>query len=416
MFMKAVAFILRFMKRIIKAVLPAKAYDKLRDWFYRNFVLRKKRVHVSDFHAEELPRGINLFIHNMNNSAGVEGRLLRQALESAGIVYRIYNLSDFQQCVSMLSVQKPYNVNLVACHAASETPLTMLSLGLDLSNYFNIGYWAWELNELPDVFCSGLDIFQENWTISNFCTKAFEKRSRVPVLTVPLHTGNKRKLIQYDRHHFNIDENVYLFMIAYDCNSFVSRKNPHAAVEAFLEAFTPEDRRVGLLLKTVYSDNHKEHIEELLETLSLYANIYHVDQYLSDDEMESLIRVSDTFVSLHRAEGFGNLPLEAMALGTSVISTAWSGNMEYMNHMNTALVGYNMIPVNGEYVGSIPGDNLVWADPDISEASAHMRRMVSDKAWRDKLIKNGKYTADECYNATNVGKIMRDRLEFLNLT
>ena len=104
-----------------------------------------------------------------------------------------------------------------------------------------------------------------------------------------------------------------------------------------------------------------------------------------------------------------------MGVGTPVISTAWSGNMEYMTNMNAALVNYRMIPVNGEYFGSIPGDNLMWADPDVDEAAKFMRRMVDDNEWREELIRNGRITVDEWFNITNMSKSMRDRLEFLEL-
>lgn len=413
--LKVISYILRFIKRIAKAILPCEVYEKLRSLFYRNIVSRNKEVQLGHHYSAKLPLGVNLFIHCLKNSAGVEGRLLQQALEAAGIPYHIIDLSNPQKSKSELKDKALYNVNLVACHAASETPMTMLLFGIDLKKHYNIGYWAWELAELPNAFQSNLIMFQEVWTLSSFCTNAIEKKSTVPVLTVPLYADSNRTVIKNGRDHFNIDKDVFLFMFAYDCTSYVSRKNPQAAVQAFMKAFSPEDRHVGLVLKLNYPENYKEHIEELQKILSPYSHIYCIDNYLTDDEMRTLIHISDTVISLHRAEGFGLLPLEAMALGTPVISTAWSGNMEYMNHMNTALVGYNMIPVNGEYVGSTPGDDLVWAEPDIEEAAAHMRRMVSDKDWRIKLIANGKHTANERFNITTISKIVHDRLEFLKL-
>ena len=73
------------------------------------------------------------------------------------------------------------------------------------------------------------------------------------------------------------------------------------------------------------------------------------------------------------------------------------------------------MPVAGQYVGFNQGDGLVWADPDIDEAADYMRRMVVDKEWRERLITNGKQTANELYNVATISKIMRDRLELLNL-
>jgi glycosyltransferase involved in cell wall biosynthesis len=402
---------LRFAKPIAKAILPRRIYDKLRNLFYRFFFSRNKKVKTSHRYSKRLLRGVNLFIHCLKSSAGVEGRLLQQSLEAARIRYQIIDLNDLQSYKNT----RLYNVNLVACHAAFMTQKFMLTLGIDMKNYYNIGYYAWELAEFPDAFCSGLSNFQEVWTLSAFCTRSIEKKSHVPVLTVPLCVDNNRVVMENGRQLFNIDKDIFLFMFAYDCTSYVSRKNPQAAVQAFIKAFSSNDRHIGLILKLNYSENHKDHIEKLLEMLSLYPHIYCIDRYLSDDEMRTLLHTSDAFVSLHRSEGFGLLPLEAMALGTPVISTAWSGNMEYMNHMNTALVGYKLIPVNGEYVGSTPGDGYVWADPDIDEAAAHMRRLVFDKAWRESLIMNGKHTADKCLNTIITGKIIRERLEFLKL-
>jgi len=350
----------------------------------------------------------------MENSAGVVGRLLQQALEVTGIPYQVIDLNNFQKYKKEDKNKKLFNINIVVCHVASDISITLLKFYIDMKRHYNIAYCAWELADLPDAFCSVLDNFQEAWTLSTFCTNSIGRKSKIPVLTVPLPVDNNRTILENGREYFRIDKDVYLFMFAYDCKSYVSRKNPNTVVQTFMKAFSPDDHHVGMMLKLIYSEEDKEHIKKLLEILSVYPHIYYIDRYLSDEEMRTLIHVSDTFVSLHRAEGYGLLPLEAMALGTSVISTAWSGNMEYMNYKNAALVDYKLIPVNGEYVGSTPGDGYVWADPDIDEAAAHMRRLVSDKAWRESLIKNGKHTAD-IFNTDATGKLIRNRLEFLKL-
>jgi len=405
-------FILRFIKRIAKAILPRKIYDKLRISTYSK-ILQLGIIRRYSF--KKLPHGVNLFTNCTENSVGTVGRLLQQALDAAGIPYQIIDLNNIKKYKKEQKKIKLYNINLVFCHITFNISITLLELYIDMKKHYNIAYYAWELPELPDAFCSALDNFQEVWTPSTFCTNSIGRKSNIPVLTVPHTLDNNRKVIENGREYFKIDKDIYLFMFAYDCNSYVSRKNPNAAVQAFMKAFSPDDRHVGMMLKLIYPENYKEHIEKLLEMLSVYPHVYYIDRYLSDEEMRTLLYVSDTFVSLHRSEGFGLLPLEAMALGTPVISTAWSGNMEYMNYKNTALVDYKLIPVNGEYVGSTPGDGYVWADPDIDEAAAHMKRLVSDNAWRESLIKNGKYTADEYFNTTATAKLIRNRLEFLRL-
>jgi glycosyltransferase involved in cell wall biosynthesis len=397
-----------------KAFRPRNIYGKMRSWFSRVFVLRSKKVKVPKF--AKLQHGVNLFTYcGLNSSVEVESRLLKLALEAAEIPYNTIDLCAPENFPSDMKGKPLYKINLVVCHAASGIHAAMLLFGIDLKKHYNIGYWAWELAAVPDVYCEGLDMFQEFWTLSAFCTNALAKKTTVPVLTVPLYASPDRSVIKNGRKYYNINEDVFLFLMAYDCNSFVSRKNPRAVVEAFLKAFSPQDSNVGLVLKLTYPEKCKEHVEKLKRMLKPYPNIYYIDKYLSHYEMRTLIQVSDTYVTLHRSEGFGLVPMEAMALGTPVISTAWSGNMEYMTHMNTALVGYKMVPVAGQYIGSTPGDGLVWADPDVNEAAKHMRRMVADEEWRKKLITNGKYTVNERYNVTTISKVMRNRLEFLKL-
>jgi glycosyltransferase involved in cell wall biosynthesis len=410
---KMLSYILHFVRWIGKTVLTRNTYEKMHSWLYRVFILRSKKVKVPKF--AKLQHGVNLFVTYENGSAGVEAHLLKLALEAALVPYNIIDLNAPDKFPSDMKGKALYNTNLVCFHAASGIPARMLSFGINLKKHYNIGYWAWELAEVPDVYCECLDMFQEFWTLSAFCTNVLGKKTSVPVLTVPLYANLDRSAIKNGRKYYNINKDVFLFTVAYDCNSFVSRKNPQAAVQAFMKAFSPQDSNVGLLLKLSNFEKHKDHFEELQKILEPYPNIYYICKYLSNDEMRTLIQVSDTYVSLHRSEGFGLVPMEAMALGTPVISTAWSGNMEYMNHMNTALVGYTLVPVAGQYVGSTPGDGLVWADPDVNEAAAHMRRMVADKEWREKLITNGKYTANECYNVTTISRAMRKRLEFLKL-
>ena len=403
----------RLIKRIGRTVLPLSLYERLRSWFFRVFVFRNKKI--SKISYPNLQQGVNLFIYCMNNSAGIEGHLLELALEDAQIPYNVIDLSAPEKFKEEMKGKPLYNVNLIVCHAASKTHEVIRLFGLDLKRHYNICYWSWELSEVPDEYCAWLSIFQEVWTLSAFCTSALEKKAAIPVLTVPLYANPDVSVIKNGRDYYNIDQNAFLFMLAYDCNSFVARKNPQAAVQAYMKAFSPQESSVGLVLKLAYPDYYKDHILEIKKMLELYPNIYFIDKYLSDVEMRTLIQLSDTYVSLHRSEGFGLVPLEAMALGTPVICTAWSGNMEYMTHMNAALVGYQMVPVEGRYVGSYPGDGLVWADPDVNEASAHMRRMISDQAWRESLIANGKYTAESCYGVANISKIMRNRLERLKM-
>jgi hypothetical protein len=80
--------------------------------------------------------------------------------------------------------------------------------------------------------------------------------------------------------------------------------------------------------------------------------------------------------------------MEAMALGKPVIATAWSGNMTFMDHTNSCLVGYDLGPVDGDlavYRQAYLGREAMWAIPRIDEAAAWMRKLAADDGMRTSI-------------------------------
>ena len=103
-----------------------------------------------------------------------------------------------------------------------------------------------------------------------------------------------------------------------------------------------------------------------------------IDRYVSPEDKDAMVASCDCYVSLHRAEGFG-LPLaEAMFLGKPTIATAYSGNLEFQNEENSYLVGFRLVPIGGD--GTQYPANGVWAEPDVEQAAALMRRVFHDQA------------------------------------
>lgn len=93
--------------------------------------------------------------------------------------------------------------------------------------------------------------------------------------------------------------------------------------------------------------------------------------------MPRFIAACDIVLSLHRAEGLGLVLAEAMQLGKPVVATAWSGNMDFMDHTTAALVGYHLKPVRDpRHVYDEAG--AVWAEPDQQHAVAQLRRLADD--------------------------------------
>ncbi|WP_164125989.1 glycosyltransferase, partial [Stenotrophomonas maltophilia] len=68
----------------------------------------------------------------------------------------------------------------------------------------------------------------------------------------------------------------------------------------------------------------------------------------------------------HRAEGFGLSIAEAMAFGLPVVTTGWSGNVDFTNVENSASVAYDLKAIDRQH-GPYPAGTL-WAEPRLDDA------------------------------------------------
>ena len=135
-----------------------------------------------------------------------------------------------------------------------------------------------------------------------------------------------------------------MVLVSFNLASCFERKNPLGAIAAFRQAFG--DRRDRILLIKVGNPHHfpadcgpaaRRGRRRRRISGSTPARCRSADAH-------ALTRCADIVLSLHRSEGFGLVPAEAMLLGRPVIATDWSGNMDFMTDDTAALVGYRLIP------------------------------------------------------------------------
>ena len=123
---------------------------------------------------------------------------------------------------------------------------------------------------------------------------------------------------------------------------------------------------------------------ELDTAIAGAGNIRVIEGMLPEADMAGLMAAADIVISLHRSEGFGLVPAQAMALGKPVIATAWSGNLDFMNKNNSALVSYSLVPVR-DPEGVFDADGQMWADASIDEAADWLQRLAGDAGLRASL-------------------------------
>jgi glycosyltransferase involved in cell wall biosynthesis len=275
------------------------------------------------------------------------------------------------------------------------------------SDRYVIGYWVWELPEIPDSWLPAFSLVDEVWVPSRFVQDALATRSPVPVFRIPyvIHLSNDSAL---SRQRLNLPEKRFLFLSVCDAQSVLERKNPRAAIRAFQKAFDKNDSRVGLVLKIRERNPFRRDMSALRKEIEGWSNIHLLEQAMSRQEVNSLLLVTDCFVSLHRSEGFGLVPAEAMSLGKPVMMTRWSGNIDYMTSGNSIGIDYQLVKLQRDYGPYKAGQ--VWAEPDIDQATRWMKTLAGDRDLANTIGARGRQTIELSFSPQTVGALIRKRL------
>jgi glycosyltransferase involved in cell wall biosynthesis len=275
---------------------------------------------------------------------------------------------------------------------------------------YNIGYFAWELAEFPEAWMPALDYFDEIWCPSNFVRESIAIKALYPVLTMAHSIGFDRPTADRAtlRVMFDLPADRFLFLTLFDLNSYTARKNPRAVVEAFRLSGLAGGK-ASLVIKVQNADANPSDFAALTEAVRDIPGTVVISSTLSRVDVYALEAACDSFVSLHRSEGFGLAVAECMYLGKPVISTDWSATAEYLNGENGYPVRCALVALtenHGPY-----GKGSRWAEPDINHASELMRRVAGDPAEAGRVGAAARRTIEERFSPEVIGARYRRRLE-----
>src|SRR5438552_82314 len=242
----------------------------------------------------------------------------------------------------------PYGISLLILSITSLPDIILEGRFTLRHDIVNAGYFWWELPVIPEIWVKSLEQFDVLVAGSQYIRSTFERRVPGTPAVYAQHGLRDLDGIHADRAKFDLPADKVIFVCILEPTSDPERKNPFAAIRAFQSAFSSEDP--AHLVINVNNAQAGGRGSDLLaqlrnEVMRLGNRVTLIKNFLTYGEVLQLYASCDVFVGLHRAEGLGLGLMEAMALGKPVIATGWSGNMTFMNHANSCLIGYRLIPV-----------------------------------------------------------------------
>jgi len=150
------------------------------------------------------------------------------------------------------------------------------------------------------------------------------------------------------------------------------RKDIGTLIKTFYQTFANQKKQPVLILKTSGAGfsilDKEECLNRIKDIKSKFPNefklpnVYLLHGDLTDEEMNELYNHPKVkcMISLTHGEGFGRPLLEASMVGTPIITTSWSGQMDFLNPDDSLLLPGNLKPVP---------KSAVWKDIVVEQSS-----------------------------------------------
>jgi glycosyltransferase involved in cell wall biosynthesis len=274
-----------------------------------------------------------------------------------------------------------------------------------------VGVWAWEVETFPEISHQACELVDEIWAISNFVKDAISPHTEKPIYVVPTPIIAPKVSETLDREAIGLQDGETYNLFMFDYFSVFHRKNPLDLVAAHIMAF-PDQQGPRLVIKGINCESHRDQQSQLREAILGRSDIILLDSYLSREQLHSLLNECQTYISLHRSEGYGLTIAEAMSLGKPVIATAYSGNLDFMKPDNSILVPFTLVPV-GNQAFPYPEDSR-WAQPDVEFAANAMRELYADESLRDRIGNRARIDVTSEFTIERAADFIQSRVKKLS--
>ena len=403
------------------------------DQEFKDKIIKKQRERLNDFDREYVEQIFRTQLNNLINnkteskiSIRVEGTF--EDSYSLSIVNRnlALSLSNIPMCnVSLHATTgdgnympnlKYVNANVAALyHKKLDKPDFVIRNIYpprihDMNGNYNIIYFYWEESRIPSQWVGEFDKL-DAILVPTFFVKQVLIDSGVKAQIFVVLNGVNHKLLNIKDKKI-LDANTQKRYRFLNIGSGFPRKGVDILLLAFSEEFTKNDD-VCLIIKT-FPNIHNE-ISELINNLKKTNHncpeIINIDRDLDESNIAWLYNNSDCLVYPTRGEGFGLPIAEAMLFKKPVITTNYSGHLDFCNDNNCFLINYKLEPSQTHLKKEWNIKHSCWAKPDKHHLKRLMRLVYENK--RSDVIKKKTENAYETVVKLTWEKTANDIFEIL---
>lgn len=194
-------------------------------------------------------------------------------------------------------------------------------------NVFIIGLTVWEANRIHPGWIHPMNMANMVMTACEWNKSVFEIDVKTPVCTIhtPVDT-----LVEPDPT-FSIPDTEPDDFVFYTINEWTNRKGIEDVIRVFLDVFNTNDRVVLYLKCSTFKEElAKKFIEDERKKHQNPPRIILDSRELSDNQISSIHKRGNVYVSLTRGEATGLGAVEASLNGNPVIMSAYGGQQSYL--------------------------------------------------------------------------------------
>ena len=179
------------------------------------------------------------------------------------------------------------------------------------------------------------------------------------------------------------------------------RKNVGLLVKAFFETFKNKSNPPALILKTCivgssYMDRNEliKRIKTIKDTCKAKTlpNVYLLHGEFTNQEMNQIYNHPKVkaMVCLTKGEGFGRPLLEFSLVNKPIITTNWSGHIDFLNPEYTTLLPGQMTKVHPSAANNMLLKDSDWFSVDVGQVGTYLKHMFENyKDYKEKAKRQG---------------------------